>query len=63
MIAENKTDEQIVTVLYLAAVCRKPTDKELEARLAHINSKEDRVAALEDVCWAIINTNEFLFQH
>ena len=61
--AENKTDEQIVTVLYLAAVCRKPTDKELEASLAHINSKEDRVAALEDVCWAIINTNEFLFQH
>ena len=63
LIAENKTDEQIVTVLYLAAVCRKPTDKELEASLAHIKSKEDRVAALEDVCWAIINTNEFLFQH
>ena len=23
----------------------------------------DRVAALEDLCWAVINANEFLFQH
>jgi hypothetical protein len=63
LIAEEKTDEEIVTQLYLAAVCRTPSEKEMEASLAHINSKEDRVAALEDVCWAIINTNEFLFQH
>ncbi|MEE2990888.1 MAG: DUF1553 domain-containing protein, partial [Planctomycetota bacterium] len=63
LIAEEKTDEEIVTQLYLAAVCRTPSEKEMEASLAHIKSKEDRVAALEDVCWAIINTNEFLFQH
>jgi hypothetical protein len=35
----------------------------MEASIAHLKSKEDRVAAFEDVCWAIINTNEFLFQH
>lgn len=23
----------------------------------------DRIQALEDICWAILNTNEFLFQH
>jgi hypothetical protein len=22
-----------------------------------------RIEALEDVCWALLNTNEFLFQH
>jgi hypothetical protein len=22
-----------------------------------------RIEALEDVCWAVLNTNEFLFQH
>jgi hypothetical protein len=22
-----------------------------------------RIEALEDICWAILNTNEFLFQH
>jgi len=31
--------------------------------LDHLTSKEDRVEALEDICWAILNTNEFLFQH
>ena len=35
----------------------------MEASLKHIKSKEDRILALEDVCWAILNTNEFLFQH
>jgi hypothetical protein len=23
----------------------------------------DRMRGLEDVCWAILNANEFLFQH
>ncbi len=63
MEAEGKSDDEIVTQLYLAAVCRPPTDKELEAARNHLASKEDRIAALEDVAWAVINTNEFLFQH
>ena len=37
--------------------------KELEASLAHIAAKNDDVVALEDIAWAILNTNEFLFQH
>ncbi|MEO2024021.1 MAG: DUF1549 and DUF1553 domain-containing protein, partial [Pirellulaceae bacterium] len=63
LIAAKKTDEEIVTSLYKAAVCRPPTKTEMEASLKHIKSKEDRILALEDVCWAILNTNEFLFQH
>ena len=38
LIAEEKTDEEIVTQLYLAAVCRTPSEKEMEASLAHIKS-------------------------
>ena len=63
LIAAKKTDEEIVDSLYRAAVCRPPTKTEMEASLKHIKSKEDRILALEDVCWAILNTNEFLFQH
>jgi hypothetical protein len=60
----GKPDEEIIRTLYLAAVCRQPSEGELKASLAHIASKPDnRVEALEDVCWAILNTNEFLFQH
>jgi hypothetical protein len=63
MMAENKSDDEIVTELYLAALCRTPTDGELEAARNHIAAQENRVSALEDVCWAILNMNEFLFQH
>jgi hypothetical protein len=61
--AAGKTNEEIVRELYVAALCREPNDGELAASVAHINGKEDRGKALEDVCWAILNTNEFLFQH
>jgi hypothetical protein len=63
MAAEGKTNEEIVRELYLAALCREPNENELAASIAHIEGKEDRGTALEDVCWAILNTNEFLFQH
>lgn len=64
LVSENKPDDEIIRTLYLAALCRPPSDGELQASLAHIAAKpEQRVEALEDVCWAILNTNEFLFQH
>ncbi|MBC7851903.1 MAG: DUF1549 domain-containing protein [Pirellulaceae bacterium] len=63
LLAANKPDNEIITDLYLAAVCRKPTEKELQASLSHIAAKGDKIIALEDICWAILNTNEFLFQH
>ncbi|QDU27979.1 Bacterial Ig-like domain (group 2) [Anatilimnocola aggregata] len=62
-ITAGKKNEDIIEDLYLAAVSRRPTPKELEASLTHIASKGDQVVGLEDVCWALLNTNEFLFQH
>jgi hypothetical protein len=63
LVTAQKSDEEIVTALYKAGLCRAPTGPELEASLAHIKSKENRIEALEDVCWAVLNMNEFLFQH
>jgi hypothetical protein len=63
MIAAGKNDTEIISQLYQRAVCRLPSETELQASLGHLASKENRVEALEDICWAILNTNEFLFQH
>ncbi len=63
LIAANKSDEEIIRELYLAAMSRQPGERELAAATKHIQASGDRVKGLEDVCWALLNANEFLFQH
>ncbi len=63
LVGEEKTDTQIVSELYLAGLCRQPSEPELAAATKHIANAGDRMRGLEDVCWAILNANEFLFQH
>lgn len=57
------SDEQIVRELYLAAVCREPNAEEIATALRHVAAQPERLAALEDVCWALLNSKEFVFQH
>lgn len=61
--AAGRTNEEIVGELYLSALARKPSEPELAAAIKHISAQPDRTAALEDVCWALLNAKEFLFQH
>ena len=63
MVKANKSDEEIVTRLYLAALARKPAQAEIDAAKRHIAASKDRRLAVEDVGWAILNSKEFLFQH
>lgn len=62
-LAAQKPIEQIIREVYLAAVCRPPTESELQAALKHVTSHSDPALAMEDVCWALVNTDEFIFQH
>jgi hypothetical protein len=56
--------EAKVEHLFLAALSRKPNGKELElARtLAGMNGQNES-AALEDIWWALLNSNEFILDH
>ena len=63
LVAAKKNDEQIVVELYLAALAREPSKIELQKSTAHIKAQKDRLEGLEDVCWALLNAKEFLFQH
>ncbi|MCH2116867.1 MAG: DUF1549 and DUF1553 domain-containing protein [Pirellulales bacterium] len=62
-IGAEKSDDEVICELYLAGLCRQPEPAEIEAARAHVSSKENRSEAFEDICWALINTNEFLMQH
>ncbi|AMV34922.1 Bacterial Ig-like domain (group 2) [Pirellula sp. SH-Sr6A] len=53
----------IIQELYLAGFCREPSEEELQRCVAHCQSKDSLEAGLEDLCWVLLNTDEFLFQH
>ena len=63
LIASEKSNDEVITQLYLAGLCRLPYADEMKSALDYLVKKENRVEAMEDVCWALLNTNEFLFQH
>jgi hypothetical protein len=62
-LAAGKSVEEVLKEIYLAAVCRPPSDIELNAATEHCSKNPDPVVGMEDVCWALFNTDEFLFQH
>jgi len=53
-----------IETLYLAALARKPSRTELDvAKRLVAARKGDAIGALQDVWWAVLNSNEFIFQH
>ena len=63
LLARKLPDADMVTELFLATLSRLPTDAETRSVLDHVTTATDRRAAWEDVQWALLNTNEFLFRH
>ncbi len=61
--AAQKSPAEIVTHLYLSALCREPTAVELEKAAAYLSMHSDPGAALEDLAWSVLNLREFVFRH
>ena len=59
----GKSNSEIIDELYLSALCRHPGPEEVAAAEKHIAAQPERMQGLEDVCWALLNAKEFLFQH
>ena len=62
-LAAGSSFDETVRELYLAALCRQPSEAELTTAIEHSKTRGDAASALEDICWALLNTDEFLFQH
>ena len=66
------SDEEIVKYLYLASLSRYPADAERAALLNALREAESskvqgisdpRRAALSDMAWALLTSEEFVFNH
>jgi hypothetical protein len=69
---KTRTDNAKLRELYLWAYSREPDPSELSAAESYLAKKQSagksdlrtvRHQAYEDLCWALINTKEFLFNH
>ena len=61
LIADEKTDDEIITALFMATWSRTPTDEELTVCNGIISEAPERKEGLGDVLWALINAKEFIY--
>ena len=53
-----------IETLYMAALARKPSSSELSVANRMVAARKgDVVGALQDVWWAVLNSNEFIIKH
>lgn len=63
LIAAKKPLNEAVTDLYLTALARRPTDKELAACQKWLDKSPSPQVFYEDLLWSLINSKQFLFIH
>ncbi len=63
--AQAKAVPKRIETLFLVALARKPTQRELDAinTIYRETGYKDAVTGLQDVFWAILNSNEFISNH
>ncbi len=63
LLGEKKTSEQVIEELYVRTLTRKPTDEEIAAVNAQIKDAKNPAPVLNDLFWALLNSQEFMFAH
>ena len=63
LIRAGKTDEEIVDHFYLASLSRPAEPDELDYCQTVLARAENRLEGLQNVLWALLSTNEFLYNH
>ena len=63
VIASKMSPPEKVEHLFLASLSRPPTKKELNAISEILKARKNEAAALQDIWWALLNSNEFILDH
>jgi hypothetical protein len=62
-IKAGRTESEIVDLIYLSTLSRRPTETEHKLVSKYIAESENRAAGFADLQHALINSNEFLLRH
>ncbi|MBL8809952.1 MAG: DUF1549 domain-containing protein [Planctomycetaceae bacterium] len=60
--SSNQTTDEFIGSLWWTALSRNPTEAELHSMRQHVATAKDRRLALQDIAWAVLNSNEFLLR-
>lgn len=63
VLADRTSEAQKLQKLYLAALSRYPSRPELSAAQKLLRANPNKTAAFQDLFWALLNSNEFVFVH
>jgi Protein of unknown function (DUF1553)/Protein of unknown function (DUF1549) len=63
LVAQDGNPAAVAQALYVRCLSRTPTPAEAERIESRLKSAADPVKALQDLFWALLNSNEFLFNH
>ena len=61
LILAGASQAQIIENLYLATLSRLPSDRERRLAVSYFEGQESRAAAAQDLLWALVSSNAFLF--
>ncbi len=61
--SSTQSNTEVIDELYWTALSRAPSPSEEAAALKMIEASKERVVALQDITWALLNAKEFLFRH
>jgi hypothetical protein len=63
LLAQEGRPAAVARALYVRCLSREPTPGEAERIASRLDAAPDPVKALQDLFWALLNSNEFLFNH
>jgi hypothetical protein len=61
LLAEKRPHNEVVSELYLATLCRPPSEKELSLSEQFLAESPSPQECYEDLLWALLNSKQFLF--
>lgn len=62
-LSAGRSPEDVVELIYLTTLARRPTPQEQQLLAQHLKSAPDTLTGLFDVQFALLNSNEFLLRH